>query len=57
MITTFWLWFRVLGLVAGIFALLIGFSLMDGDDRSGLRFVSCGATMVLLCLAATFWPI
>ena len=56
MIATAWLWVRVLGLVAGICALLIGFSLMDGDDRSGLRFVSGGATVVLLCLAATFWP-
>lgn len=54
MVTTAWFWIRVLGLAAGIVALWIGFSILDDDDRSGLRFVSYGAGMVLLTVAATF---
>ena len=56
MLATAWLWTRVLGLIVGIGALLMGLSLMDEDDRSGLRFISGGAGIVLLGLAATFWP-
>lgn len=54
MVATAWFWIRVLGLAAGIGALCIGFSILDDDDRSGLRFVSYGAGMVLLTVTATF---
>lgn len=55
MLTTAWFWIRVLDLTLGSGALWLGLSLMTGDDRSGLKFVSVGAGMIILCLAATFW--
>ena len=56
MLTTAWFWIRMLDLILGASALWLGLSLMNRDDQSGLRFVSCGAGMILLCVAATFWP-
>lgn len=56
MLSTAWFWVRALVLIAGAGALWMGLSLMDDDDRWGLRFVSGGAGIVLLGLAATFWP-
>lgn len=55
MLTTAWFWIRVLDLVLGSAAVWLGLSLMQGDDRSGLKFVSVGAGMIILCLAGTFW--
>jgi len=55
MLTTAWFWIRVLDLVLGSAAVWLGLSLMQGDDRSGLKFVSVGACMIILCLAGTFW--
>ena len=55
MLTTAWFWIRVLDLILGFAALWLGLSLMQGDDRSGLKFVSVGACMIILCLAGTFW--
>lgn len=54
MLAAAWLWIRVLGLAVGIGALWLGFSILDDDDRFGLRFVSYGAGMVFVSLAATF---
>ena len=57
MLSTAWFWIRVLGFVLGIGALWIGLYLMKDDDKSGLRLVSGGAGIVILGLAATFWPL
>lgn len=55
MLTTAWFWIRVLDLTLGSGALWFGLSMMNSDDRSGLKFVSVGAGMILLCVVATFW--
>ena len=55
MLATAWFWVRVLGLTAGIGAVWIGISSMDRDEQIGLKFLSSGAGIVLLGLAATFW--
>ena len=57
MLATAWFWIRFLGLALGIGALLMGLSLMENDDRSGLKFISGGAGIILLGLAATIWPL
>jgi len=57
MLSTAWFWIRVLSFVLGIGALWVGLYLMKDDDQSGLRLVSGGAGIVLLDLAATFWPL
>ncbi|HLJ77910.1 MAG TPA: hypothetical protein VKT75_10890 [Acidobacteriaceae bacterium] len=54
MLATAWLWVRVVGLAVGIGALWLGFAVLEDDDRSGLRFVSYGAGMVFVSVAATF---
>lgn len=56
MLSTAWFWVRALVLAMGAGTLWMGLSLMEDDDRWGLRFVSGGAGIVLLGLAATFWP-
>lgn len=56
MLAIVWICIRVLGLLVGTGALCFGFLLMDGDNRSAMRYVSCGASMVLLSLA-TFLPL
>jgi len=55
MLVTAWFWVRVLSLTAGIGAVWIGISSMERDEQIGLRFLSSGAGIVLLSLAATFW--
>lgn len=56
MLSTAWMWIRLLGIAAGIGAFWIGLSAMDDDDQPGLEFISAGAGVFVLCLAATFWP-
>lgn len=50
---TLWFWLVVMCLAVGIGLLCIGFAVMDDDDRSGLRFISYGAGVVIVSLAAT----
>ena len=52
MIATVWFWLLVMCLVVGIGLLWIGFAVMDDDDRSGLRFISYGAGVVIVSLMA-----
>lgn len=52
MLATAWLWIRVVGLAVGIAAVWMGLSVMADDDQLGLKFVSCGAGIVLLGLVA-----
>ncbi|HKR26807.1 MAG TPA: hypothetical protein VJS11_05105 [Acidobacteriaceae bacterium] len=53
MIATVWFWLLVMCLAVGIGLLWIGFAVMDDDDRSGLRFISYGAGVVIVSLVAT----
>jgi hypothetical protein len=55
MLATAWFWVRMLDLTAGIGAVWIGISSMDRDEQIGLKFLSSGAGIVILGLAATFW--
>ena len=56
MMATALFWMVVLVCLLGVGSLWCGMALMvEGDDRSGLPFVSCGAGLVLLCLGAVFW--
>lgn len=57
MLSTAWMWVRLLGIAAGVGAFWLGLSVIDDDDQPGLEFVSGGAGVILLCLAATFWPL
>jgi hypothetical protein len=57
MFATAWFWFRVFALAAGVGAIWLGLSVMDDDDRMGLRYLSCGSAIAFLILAATFWPL
>lgn len=50
---TLWVWLVVLCLTVGIGLLCIGFAVLDDDDRSGLRFISYGAGVVIVSLLAT----
>lgn len=52
MIATVWFWLIVICMAVGIGLLWIGFAVMDDDDRSGLRFISYGAGVVIVSLAA-----
>lgn len=55
MLSTAWMWVRLLGIAAGIGAFWLGLSVIDDDDQHGLEFVSGGAGVVLLFLVASFW--
>lgn len=56
MLATAWFWIRALSLASGIGVVWIGLSSMDRDEQIGLRFLSIGAAIILLDLAAAFWP-
>ncbi|HKU28170.1 MAG TPA: hypothetical protein VJQ54_22070 [Candidatus Sulfotelmatobacter sp.] len=56
MLAIAWFWIRVLTLATGIGVVGIGLSSMDRDEQIGLRFLSTGAVILLLGLAAACWP-
>jgi hypothetical protein len=55
MLSTAWIWIRLLAVAAGVGAFWLGLTVLDNDDLPGLELISGGAGVILLCLAATFW--
>jgi uncharacterized membrane protein (UPF0136 family) len=49
-----WFWFLTSGVVTGMAFLWFGMTLMEEDDRAGLKLVAGGAALVLVCLVAQF---
>ncbi|HET7348832.1 MAG TPA: hypothetical protein VFJ10_15965 [Acidobacteriaceae bacterium] len=56
MMNTALLWIVVLVSALGIGMFWIGLNSLEDNDRPALSFISWGAGLVILCLAATFWP-
>lgn len=55
MVSTPWIWIRLLGIAAVIGAIWMGLSATHDDDQPGFELVSIGAGVLLVCLAAAFW--
>jgi hypothetical protein len=57
MLSTAWMWVRLLGIATGIAAFWLGLSMMDDDDKPGLKFIAGGAGVIILLVAASFWRV
>lgn len=57
MLSTAWIWVRLLGIAAGAAAFWLGWSVMEDDDKRGLTFIASGAGVIILLVAASFWRV
>lgn len=57
MLSTAWMWVRLLGIAAGIAAFWLGWSVMDDDDKRGLTFIAAGAGVIILLISASLWHV